>query len=75
MKKFLLFAAGAFALSLSFSTCAAPANARTVCNHDPVCQAKRDGVSVNQAKATDRRRGQTTGCAGSSRRNTMNPNC
>jgi hypothetical protein len=22
------------------------ANARQVCNHDPVCQAKRDGVSV-----------------------------
>jgi hypothetical protein len=25
---------------------AAPASARQVCNHDPVCQAKRDGVSV-----------------------------
>jgi hypothetical protein len=24
----------------------APAHARQVCNHDPVCQAKRDGVSV-----------------------------
>jgi hypothetical protein len=24
----------------------APASARQVCNHDPICQAKRDGVSV-----------------------------
>jgi hypothetical protein len=36
--------AGAFALVLAAPS--APAQARKVCNHDPVCQAKRDGVSV-----------------------------
>jgi hypothetical protein len=31
---------------LMFAFTAPSANARQVCNHDPVCQAKRDGVSV-----------------------------
>ncbi|HYW62485.1 MAG TPA: hypothetical protein VE865_04715 [Bradyrhizobium sp.] len=38
----------------------APANARQVCNHDPVCQAKRDGVSVEskvRAEAARRQQG------------------
>ena len=34
--------AGALALLLT----APSAQARKVCNHDPVCQAKRDGVSI-----------------------------
>ncbi len=34
--------AGALVLALA----APSAQARKVCNHDPVCQAKRDGVSV-----------------------------
>jgi hypothetical protein len=42
-------------LLLTFAAASAPANARMECNHDPVCQAKRDGVSVSQAKAADRR--------------------
>ena len=29
------------------------AEARQVCNHDPVCQAKRDGTTVQQAKKLD----------------------
>jgi hypothetical protein len=38
---------------------AAPASARQVCNHDPVCQAKRDGVSVeSKVRAEAQRRAQ-----------------
>lgn len=40
-------------LSLITSLVALPANAREVCNHDPVCQAKRDGTTVQQAKKLD----------------------
>ncbi|MDQ1487459.1 MAG: hypothetical protein QOJ62_3152 [Actinomycetota bacterium] len=36
---------------LIFAFTAPSANARQVCNHDPVCQAKRDGVSVEQARS------------------------
>jgi hypothetical protein len=43
-----LIAAVAF---LMFALIAPSANARQVCNHDPVCQAKRDGVSVEQARS------------------------
>jgi hypothetical protein len=39
LRKIVLFSALGFAFL-------ATANARQVCNHDPVCQAKRDGVSV-----------------------------
>src|SRR5436305_260398 len=39
LKKLVLLAVVAIAFT-------APAQARQVCNHDPVCQAKRDGVSV-----------------------------
>lgn len=50
MKHILSFAASAFVL-VSVSL---PANARQVCNHDPICQAKRDGTTVEQAKKLDR---------------------
>lgn len=30
-----------------------PASAREVCHHDPVCQAKRDHISVPEAKRRD----------------------
>ena len=50
MKNVLSLAASVFAL-VSVSL---PANARQVCNHDPVCQAKRDGTTVEQAKKRDR---------------------
>jgi hypothetical protein len=36
---------------LLFALIAPSANARQVCNHDPVCQAKRDGVSIEQARS------------------------
>jgi hypothetical protein len=36
---------------LIFAFTAPSANARQVCNHDPVCQAKRDGVSIEQARS------------------------
>jgi hypothetical protein len=49
MKNVLSLAASVFAL-----VSALPANARQVCNHDPVCQAKRDGTTVEQAKKLDR---------------------
>jgi hypothetical protein len=39
LKKFVLLAV----VGIGFT---APAHARQVCSHDPVCQAKRDGVSV-----------------------------
>jgi len=42
-----LIAAVAF---LTFAFIAPAANARQNCNHDPVCQAKRDGVSVEKAR-------------------------
>ena len=49
MKNVLALAAALFALvAVSF-----PASARQVCNHDPVCQAKRDGTTIEQAKKRD----------------------
>jgi hypothetical protein len=50
--KRLIFAITAATLSIVFN---APASAqRKVCNHDPVCQAERDGVSVAEAQRRDR---------------------
>jgi hypothetical protein len=50
MKHTLTFAVSAFVLVSVWL----PANAREVCNHDPVCQAKRDGTTVEQAKKLDK---------------------
>jgi hypothetical protein len=50
MKRIPFIAALAFAF-VSFSL---PANALQICNHDPVCQAKRDGTTVEQAKKLDK---------------------
>ncbi|MEA2886139.1 MAG: hypothetical protein QOD11_499 [Bradyrhizobium sp.] len=47
LKKIVSFAVAGLVLALI----APSANARQVCNHDPVCQAKRDGVSVEQARS------------------------
>ncbi|AWO92424.1 hypothetical protein [Bradyrhizobium diazoefficiens] len=55
MKYALVAVTAAFALS-------APANAQVRCHHDPVCQAKRDGVSVKAAKSYERN---ITGCLAS----------
>ena len=52
MRKVVLMAA----LGAAF---AMPASARQVCNHDPVCQAKRDGTSVeSKVRAEAQRRAQ-----------------
>src|SRR3954466_14530074 len=52
LRKLALLAAFTIAL-------AAPASARQVCNHDPVCQAKRDGTSVeSKVRAEAQRRAQ-----------------
>ena len=52
MKKLVLVAALGMALVI-------PASARQVCNHDPVCQAKRDGTSVeSKVRAEAQRRAQ-----------------
>lgn len=53
MKCVLVVSAVALALS------AIPAQARIDCHHDPVCQAKRDGTSVDEAR---RREGALNGC-------------
>jgi hypothetical protein len=47
LNKIVSFAVAGLVLALT----APSANARQVCNHDPVCQAKRDGVSVEQARS------------------------
>ena len=53
MTKTLMIAAAIVALSPT--TLAGAASARIDCHHDPVCQAKRDGTSVNAAASNDRR--------------------
>jgi hypothetical protein len=47
LNKIVSFAVADLVLALI----APSASARQVCNHDPVCQAKRDGVSVEQARS------------------------
>jgi hypothetical protein len=60
----------AAAVFLMFAFTAPSANARQVCNHDPVCQAKRDGVSIEQARSRhnkERRSGSTRAVRGDCR--------
>jgi hypothetical protein len=49
MKSVCLFVISVVALSMAIDS----AQARIACNHDPVCQAKRDGTSVAAARNTD----------------------
>jgi hypothetical protein len=53
MKKFMILAIAMAAAGLTPASMQAQTKYR--CNHDPVCQAKRDGVTVEQARQTDRK--------------------
>lgn len=46
----IFFSAATLAVTMTLAT---PIYAQN-CNHDPVCQAKRDGVSVAESKRRDR---------------------
>lgn len=61
MKKTLPFIV---AVTAMIAMDAPAANARVVCNHDPVCQAKRDGISVAAASARENARTQCFASAG-----------
>jgi hypothetical protein len=49
----LLIAVSLLGLSAITTTSTATAQGRKICNHDPVCQAERDGISVATARKRD----------------------